>query len=217
MSATSSSQSWSRPARIGAATPSRFQTTTCSTDGVSASAVSAISFSGTVAPRRSVASAVTSTFAPASASRAAIAGAAKPEKIGTWIAPMCAHACEAIAACGDIGRYIPTASPAPTPRPASASAKRVTSRESSLQPSALRVPSSASQTAASSSGRSLAQRWTQAVARLSRAPRNQVVHSIPRESSRTASQSRESGSSRSSRTARQNRSGSSIETRWSAA
>ena len=36
--------------------------------------------------------------------RCATAGAAKPEKTGTWTAPMCAQACEAIAASGDIGR-----------------------------------------------------------------------------------------------------------------
>ena len=44
------------------------------------------------------------TFAPEWRSRRATAGAAKPEKIGIWIAPTCAHACEAIATAGDIGR-----------------------------------------------------------------------------------------------------------------
>ena len=44
------------------------------------------------------------TFAPESTRRWATAGAAKPEKTGTWTAPMCAQACEAIAASGDIGR-----------------------------------------------------------------------------------------------------------------
>ena len=63
------------------------------------------------------------------------------------------------------------------------------------------------------SGVSRAQRWTHASATLSRAPTNHVVHSIPRESSSTASQSRASGIPRSATTARQNRSGSSIETR----
>ena len=42
-------------------------------------------------------------FACESCRRCTIAGAAKPEKIGTWTAPMCAHAWEAIAASGDIG------------------------------------------------------------------------------------------------------------------
>ena len=32
------------------------------------------------------------------------AGAAKPEKSGIWIAPMCAHACEATATSGHMGR-----------------------------------------------------------------------------------------------------------------
>ena len=67
----------------------------------------------------------------ASASRAEIAGAANPEKIGTWIAPRCAHACEAIATSGDIGRKSATRSPASTPSAASVSARRVTSPESS--------------------------------------------------------------------------------------
>ena len=71
------------------------------------------------------------TFASACCRREAIAGAAKPEKIGTWIAPRCAHACEAIATSGDIGRKMATRSPASTPSRASASANRVTSLESS--------------------------------------------------------------------------------------
>ena len=47
---------------------------------------------GTSRPRRYEPFAVTTTRASESARRAATAGAAKPEKIGTWIAPMCAHA-----------------------------------------------------------------------------------------------------------------------------
>ena len=54
---------------------------------------------------------VITTFASLACSRCATAGAAKPEKIGTWIAPMCAHACEATATSGDIGRKIATRSP----------------------------------------------------------------------------------------------------------
>ena len=54
-------------------------------------------------------------FAPASASREDTAGPANPEKIGTCTAPMCAHACAAIAASGAIGRNVPTASPSPMP------------------------------------------------------------------------------------------------------
>ena len=55
-------------------------------------------------PRRSDQSAVITTFAPESWSRWTIAGAAKPEKIGTCTAPTCAQACEAIATSGLIGR-----------------------------------------------------------------------------------------------------------------
>ena len=44
------------------------------------------------------------TFASESTSRWATAGAANPEKTGTWTAPTCAQACEATAASGDIGR-----------------------------------------------------------------------------------------------------------------
>ena len=214
-SATSSAQAWSRPGVIGTSSPSLRRTTTCSTVGAPASASSAISFIGCTAPRRREPSAVTSARAPASASREAIAGAAKPEKIGTWTAPRWAQACEAIAASGAIGRKIPTASPAPIPSDASASARRVTSRESSLHVNDSRSPPSDRSTAASSSGRSRAQRWTHASATESLASVNHVVHSMPRESSRTRSQSRANGRARSDRTVRQKRSGSSIETRCS--
>jgi hypothetical protein len=54
-------------------------------------------------PRRSDQSAVTTTFASESCSRSRTAGAAKPEKIGTCTAPMCAQACEATATSGHIG------------------------------------------------------------------------------------------------------------------
>jgi hypothetical protein len=67
-------------------------------------ASSTISFIGTSRPRRSEPSAVTTTFASASCSRCATAGAAKPEKTGTCTAPMCAQACETIETSGDIGR-----------------------------------------------------------------------------------------------------------------
>ena len=85
--------------------PSRRQTTTCSTDGASASASSAISFIGTAAPRRSVAVGGHEHLRPRVRAAARRSPAPRsPEKIGTWIAPMCAHACEAIAASGAIGR-----------------------------------------------------------------------------------------------------------------
>ena len=44
------------------------------------------------------------TFASLARRRCATAGAAKPENTGTWIAPMCAQACDATATSGDIGR-----------------------------------------------------------------------------------------------------------------
>ena len=59
---------------------------------------------GTSRPRRDDVSAVIATLASESCRRSATAGAAKPEKIGTCTAPTCAHACEAIATSGDIGR-----------------------------------------------------------------------------------------------------------------
>ena len=68
--------------------PSRSHTTTCRTDGACSSAASATSFIETGLPRRGTASAVSSATAPASLSRAATAGAPKPEKIGTAIAPI---------------------------------------------------------------------------------------------------------------------------------
>ncbi len=213
--ATASAHHESRPAVIPQSTPARRQTSTCSTLGASASASSSTSFIGTRFPRRYDASAVSTSFASASASRADTAGPAKPEKIGTWIAPMCAQACEAIAASGDIGRNVPTASPSRIPSLRRACASRLTSCDSSAQVSERRPPSSGAQTAASRSGVSRAHRCTHASARLSRAPTNQVVHSIPRDASRTSSQLRASGIPRSSTTARQNRSGSSTDTRCS--
>jgi hypothetical protein len=67
------------------------------------SASSIVSRIGIRRPRRYDQSAVSTTFAPESWSRCTTAGAAKPEKIGTCIAPICAQAWEAIAASGHIG------------------------------------------------------------------------------------------------------------------
>ena len=166
-------------------------------------------------PRRRDQSAQRTTFAPESSSRDAIAGAAKPEKIGTCTAPTCAHACDATATAGHIGMKIATRSPGPTPSSTSASASCVTARDASAQLSASRRPSSLCQTSASSSGRSAAQRWTQTRATLTRPPTNHVAHSGPRETSTTASHGRENSMPRSSTTAGQNRSGSSTEIRCS--
>ena len=214
----SSSQKRSRPIVIGtSSSPSRRQTTVCVTVGDDSSASSAICFIGTTCPRRSEPSAVISAFAFASASRAAIAGGAKPEKTGTCTAPRCAQACDAIATCGDIGRKIPTASPGPMPIDASPSARRKTSSDSSPHVSDIREPSSPCQIAACSSASSpAAHLWTQFQARLSFPPVNQVAHSSPREVSTTCSHGSENSRPRSSIRAGQKRSGSSIEMRWRA-
>ena len=166
-------------------------------------------------PRRSDQSAHSTTFACESSSREAIAGAAKPEKMGTCTAPTWAHACEATATAAHIGMKIATRSPSRTPSSTRASASCVTARDASDQVSASRRPSSPCQTSASSSGRSAAQRCTQTRAMLTRPPTNQVAHSGPRETSRTVSHGRENSIPRSSTTAGQNRSGSVTESRCS--
>ena len=200
---------------MGTSPPSRRQTTTCSTDGESASASSTTAFMASSLPRRSDPSAVITTFASASRSRAATAGAAKPEKIGTWMAPRCAHACEAIATSGDMGRKIATVSLAPTPSDASPSARRVTSADISAKLTSRRPPFSPANTAATASGRDAAQRCTQFQAMFSVPPSNQVAHSGPRERSMTVSHGVENSSSMSSIAAGQNHSGSFWERRTS--
>ena len=74
---------------------------------------------------------------------------------------MCAQACDATRTSGDIGRKIATRSPGSTPSRTSASASRVTSRESSANVSSRREPSSPSPTDATAVRRRSAQRWTQ--------------------------------------------------------
>ena len=69
------------------APPSRSSTTTDWTQPRWTTASSIVDFSSIALPRRSVPSAVSTTFASASTSRAATAGAARPEKIGTTTAP----------------------------------------------------------------------------------------------------------------------------------
>ena len=183
-SLTRSAQSWSRPGVAGASRPSRLQVTTCSTDGTDATASSAISFIGTTraAPERAVGGdqGLRSRVGEPRRDRRR----AKPEKIGTWTAPRCAHACDAIAA-SRRHRQEDRRPCHPRRRRAARAPPRAASPrcESSLQVSAVRPPSSARSTAASESGRSRAQRWTHASATFSLAPVNHVVHSIPRESS----------------------------------
>ena len=156
-------------------------------------------------PRRSEPSAVITAFALASASRAAIAGAAKPEKIGTWTAPRCAHACEATATCrrhrqedpdrvalADAERGEPLGEPRRSRRRARASSSSVRvavlaeeDRRRLVRPRAAQ-PSGA----------------RRRPARLSRAPTNQRAHSIPSETSSTRSHGVENSSPRSSTTRR---------------
>ena len=102
----STSTGGSSPVPSGTLQPpsSRRHSTTCSTDGASRRASSIVSRIGTRVPRRYDQSAVITTFAPESCSLCTTAVPAKPEKIGTCTAPRWAHACEATAAAGDIGR-----------------------------------------------------------------------------------------------------------------
>ena len=131
---------------------------------------------------------------------------------------MCAHAWEATATAGLIGRKIATRSPGSTPSSTSASASCFTCRESSAHVSESREPSSPRQTAASSSASSVsAHLWTQLDATFSFPPTNHSAHSGPRLSSSTRSHGVENSSPRSSTTAGQKRSGSSIETRCNSA
>ncbi len=164
-------------------------------------------------PRRSDQSAQMTTFACESSSRVAIAGPAKPEKIGTCTAPTWAHACDATATAGHIGMKMATRSPCSTPSSTSASASCVTWRDASAHVSESRSPSSYRPTSASASD--AARRWTQTRATLTCPPTNHRVHSGPRESSRTASHGRENSMPRSSISAGQKRSGSSMEMRCS--
>ena len=161
-------------------------------------------------PRRSDQSAQMTTFACESSSRDAIAGAAKPEKMGTCTAPTCAHACEATATAGHIGMKMATRSPASTPSSTRASASCVASREASAHVSESRAPSSYNPTSASASE---ACRWRQMRATFSVPPANHRAHSGPRDASTTVSHGRENSSPRSSITSGQNRSGSSTEMR----
>ena len=78
--------------------------TTCSTVVPPSRAASALALSGTRAPRRHPASAVTSTFAPASLMRSRRLSALKPPKTTLWAAPMRAQASIATAASGTMGR-----------------------------------------------------------------------------------------------------------------
>ena len=81
----------------------RLTTTTCSIDGVSASARSAIGLSRCGWARRKPPSAVTSTLHSASLMRSASESAEKPPNTTEWAAPMRAHASIATGSSGIIG------------------------------------------------------------------------------------------------------------------
>ena len=102
--ATSSSQSWSRPACNVAVSCGRCRITQCC--GACAASSSAASSSGLYAIVRAPSSpqeADTTTLGRASSMRTASSCAAKPPNTTEWIAPRRAHASIAISACGTIG------------------------------------------------------------------------------------------------------------------
>jgi hypothetical protein len=82
----------------------------------------------TARPFRRKASAVRRTFTEASASRTATASVPNPLKTGTQMAPIFEHAITAATVSGSIGRKIPTASRASTPKRRSARPSRSVSR-----------------------------------------------------------------------------------------
>ena len=87
----------------------------CTRRAPSSAAASAVSFIGTGRPRRSEPSAVISTFAPASARRAATASGPNPLKIGTQIAPSLEHAMTAATVSIAIGMKMPDRVALPDP------------------------------------------------------------------------------------------------------
>ncbi len=72
--------------------------------GHSSTAVSAVSFSGTMLPRRHAPSPVMSTLAPASWMRSRSESDEKPPNTTEWAAPMRAHASSAIGSSGTMPR-----------------------------------------------------------------------------------------------------------------
>ena len=219
-SATASSQQTSRPACIGASSPpSRRHTTTCSTDGDSAQRLvdERLHRHLAPAPQRPVrrhrppsprsAEAGPRSRAPRTPRRSAPAPRRDARTRATRWRPPATSA----------GRSRPR-SPASTPSAASASARRVTSCESSRYDSdaplaVLALPDRGGCVRPLAA----AHRWTQFHARFRRPPTNQVAHSGPRDSSTTASHGRENSSPMSSIAAGQKRSGSSAEKRTSEA
>ena len=82
----------------------RRTTSTFSIDGVSATASSAVAFSGTTLPRRQAPSPVTSTVHSASLMRSRSESFEKPPNTTEWAAPMRAQASIAIGSSGTMPR-----------------------------------------------------------------------------------------------------------------
>ena len=202
--------------RSGHERVSRFHSITCSSAcGPASSSVARISMR---LPRRSDQSAQIATFACESSSRDAIAGAAKPEKIGTCTAPMCAHACAATATAGR-HRHVDR-------DPVARADAELDERLGELRhlPRGLGVGERLARRRPRRARRaprrpaaSSAQRCRQTRATFTRPPLNQVAHSGPRDESTTDVQGCENSIPRSSTTAGQKRSGSSTEIRCSSA
>ena len=107
-SASSSWYQWSRPSvmSMSASPPEalmRSTTTTCSTDGVLASATSTVGLRRPGLPRRQPPSAVMTTLHSASLMRSASESALKPPNTTEWAAPMRAQASSAAGSSGIIG------------------------------------------------------------------------------------------------------------------
>ena len=100
---TSSCHQTSRPSCIGHSIPQRSTTTTCSSFGSVSSTSSTLAFIGVGLPRRSVPSAVTSTFASETSMRSRTDSTEKPPKTTLWVAPMRAQASIAAGVSGSIG------------------------------------------------------------------------------------------------------------------
>ncbi len=125
------------------------------------------------------------TFASLARRRCATAGAAKPEKTGTWIAPRWATACEATATSGDIGRKIATRSPG-----SDAERRELLGEPRDVARELREGERGATAVLAEPDrrdgvGRAPAQRCTQFSAIERRPPTNHVAHSGPRDRSTT--------------------------------
>ena len=161
--------------------------------------------SGRRAPSARNASAVRSTFTPASSSRTATASGPNPLKIGTQIAPILEQAITAATVSGQhrqedpdrVARLDARAGGAPAPGDRSAGGARRRSTSACRRPRPPRPPRARP-------GSLAAHRSTHWWARLTRPPPNHVAHSTPRETSRTCRYGSRNSMSRSRTTASQN-------------